>query len=157
VQPVDGRGLQAVPVAQALRDEVHDVAAKKLEGPAQNHRRGDAVDVVVAVDRDPLAPRERALEPFDRPIHAGQLERVVQVFDGRVQKAPGIVRVCQPTKAQQPRDQRVHPELGAQRSSLLRVARQVIPEQGLGHADAAGGLSVSMKDVPSSPILRNLS
>ena len=63
VQPLDRRRLQAVAVPQPLRDEVDDVAAEHLERAAQDDRRGDAVDVVVAVDGDPLAPRDRLLEP----------------------------------------------------------------------------------------------
>ena len=66
VQPIDRRRLQAVAVAQPLGDEVHDVAAEHLERAAQDDGRGDAVDVVVAVDGDPLAARERLLEAVDR-------------------------------------------------------------------------------------------
>ena len=54
VQPLDRRRLQAVAVLQPLGDEVHDVGAEQLERAAQDHRGGDAVDVVVAVDGDPL-------------------------------------------------------------------------------------------------------
>ena len=54
VQAIDVGRLQAVAVAQPLRQEVRDVAAEELERPAQDHRRGDAVDVVVAVDGDAL-------------------------------------------------------------------------------------------------------
>ena len=57
VQPLDRRRLQSVAVAQPLGDEVHDVGAEQLERAAQDHGRGDAVDVVVAVDRDPLLAR----------------------------------------------------------------------------------------------------
>ena len=60
VQAIDRGGLQAVAVAQPLGDEVDDVAAEHLERAAQDDRRGDAVDVVVAVDGDALASRERA-------------------------------------------------------------------------------------------------
>ena len=60
-EPIERRRLQAVPVAQALRDEVDDVGAEQLERAAQNDRRRDAVDVVVAVNRDALlAGRSRA-------------------------------------------------------------------------------------------------
>ena len=48
-------GLEAVPVAQPLGDEVHDFSAEHLERPAQDDGRRDAVDVVVAVNRDALA------------------------------------------------------------------------------------------------------
>ena len=60
VQPLDRRRLQPVAVLQPLGDEVDDVAAEQLERAAQDHRRRDAVDVVVAVDRDPLLARDRA-------------------------------------------------------------------------------------------------
>ena len=35
-----------------------DVAAEQLQRAPQDHGRGDAVDVVVAVDRDPLLARD---------------------------------------------------------------------------------------------------
>ena len=66
VQPIDRRRLQAVAVAQPLGDEVHDVAAEHLERAAEDHGRGDAVDVVVAVNRDALAAGDGLLEPLDR-------------------------------------------------------------------------------------------
>jgi hypothetical protein len=135
VQAVDCRRLQTVPISQPLRDEVHDVAAEQLQRAPQDHRRGDAVDVVVAVDRDALVLRDRALEPFDRASHVREREGVVEVFDGRVQKAPGTVGIRQPPKAQQPRDDGVHAERRRQRGGLLVVAREVIPEQRPGHDD----------------------
>ena len=58
VQPLDRRGLQPVAVAEALGDEVHDVGPEHLERAPQDHRGGDAVHVVVPVDRDALAPRD---------------------------------------------------------------------------------------------------
>ena len=67
VQPLDRRRLQAVAVAQPLRDEVDDVGAEQLERAAQDHRRRDAVDVVVAVDGDPLPARDRAPGSDRRP------------------------------------------------------------------------------------------
>ena len=65
VQPLDRRRLQAVAVLQPLRDEVDDVGAEQLERAAQDHGRRDAVDVVVAVDRDPL-PAARSPRGCDR-------------------------------------------------------------------------------------------
>ena len=65
VQAIDGRRLQAVAVGQALGNEVADVGAEQLERAAQDHRRGDAVDVVVAVDGDALAAGDRAQQPID--------------------------------------------------------------------------------------------
>jgi hypothetical protein len=36
MQAVDGHRLQAVAVAETLRNEMHDVAPEKLEGPPQD-------------------------------------------------------------------------------------------------------------------------
>ena len=87
VQPLDRRRLQPVAVPQALGDEVDDVGAEQLERAPQDHRRGDAVDVVVAVDRDPLLARERRHDALDRHAHVGEQHRIVQVLEARVQEA----------------------------------------------------------------------
>ena len=81
VEPVDRRGLQPVTVLQPLGNEVDYVAAEELERPAEDHRRGDAVDVVVAVDGDPLLAGQRLLEPGDGAVHVGELERIVELVD----------------------------------------------------------------------------
>ena len=81
MQPIDGRTLQAVAVAQALGDEMDDVPAEQLERAAQDHGRRDAVDVVVAVDRDPLVLRQRPLDRWTARSMSASLERIVQVID----------------------------------------------------------------------------
>ena len=63
VKAIDRGGLQAIAVAVPVGDEVHDVAAEHLERPAQDNGRGDAVDVVVAVNRDALPLRQRQFQP----------------------------------------------------------------------------------------------
>ena len=45
---------------------MHDVGAEQLERAPQDHRRRDAVDVVVAVDGDPLLARDRREDAIDR-------------------------------------------------------------------------------------------
>ena len=108
VQPIDRRRLQAVAVAQPLRDEVDDLAAEHLERAPEDDGRGDAVDVVVAVDRDPLAARQRPLEPRRRPAPCRRAEtdraagRATGSGTGR--RRPGSPK---PAQAQQPRDGRM--------------------------------------------------
>src|SRR5918996_986842 len=48
------------PVAQALGDEMDHVRAEELEGPPKDDGGGDAVHVVIAMDRDALPARNRA-------------------------------------------------------------------------------------------------
>ena len=87
MQPVDRRGLEAIAVLQPFGDEVDDVAAEQLERPAQDDGRGDAVDVVVAVDGDPLLAGQRLFEPRDRAVHVREPEGIVQLVERRVQEA----------------------------------------------------------------------
>ena len=86
VEAIDCGTLQAVAVAQPLRDEMHHVPAEQLERAAQDHGRGDAVDVVVAVNRDPLVLCQRPLDTQDRAFHVRQLEWIVQMFQRRVEE-----------------------------------------------------------------------
>ena len=86
VQTVDRRGLQAVAIGQAFGNEMRDVRAEQLEGPAKDHRRGDAVHVVVAVHGNPLAIGDRRGEPIHRAFEAGEPERVVELFERRIQE-----------------------------------------------------------------------
>ncbi len=89
VQALERRGLQAVAVAQALRNEVHDVGAEQLQGAAQDHRRGDAIDVVVAVHGNAFVLSDRAHQPIDGGAHIRQAHRIEQVVERRVE---GTVR-----------------------------------------------------------------
>jgi hypothetical protein len=77
VQALDGRGLQAVAVAQPFRNEVHDVGAEQLERAAEDHRGGDPVHVVVAMDRDPLTSFECTENPIHGHTHVGEQHRIV--------------------------------------------------------------------------------
>jgi len=81
VESFDGHRLQAVSVAHALGNEMHDVPAEHLQRAPQNHGRGDAVDVVIAVDRNPFLPRHRGQNAIDGHSHVGQRHRIVQVIE----------------------------------------------------------------------------
>ena len=84
-----------------------DLAAEHLERAPQDDGGGDAVDVVVAVDRDPLAARQRPLEPRHGPVHVGQQKRIVQVVERRVEEPIGDGRVAEAAQAQQAGDGRM--------------------------------------------------
>ena len=110
MQPIDGRRLQAVPILDPFGEEVHDVGAEQLERPAKDHRGGDAVHVVVAVDRDPLPPADSRENPIDRRPHVGQRHRIVKMIDRGVQEAVRQFRVAQAALAQQASDHRRNTE-----------------------------------------------
>ena len=56
---LEGGRLQAVAVAEPLGNEVNHVGAQQLERTPQNHGRCHAIDVIIAVNRHPLAPGNR--------------------------------------------------------------------------------------------------
>ena len=62
------RRVQAVALLVAVRDVRADDDAELAERAHEDRRAGDAVDVVVPVDDDALASRERTTEPLDRAI-----------------------------------------------------------------------------------------
>ena len=81
VQTVERRRLQAIPIAQPFRNEMRDVRAQQLERAPEDDGRGDAVDVVVAVYGDPLAPLDGAEDAIDGRPHVGERVRVVQIVE----------------------------------------------------------------------------
>ncbi len=81
VQAIDGRRLQPVAVAQPFGNEVGDVAAEQFQRAPQDHRRGDAVDVVVAVDDDTFPAGHGGEQAIHRRRQIGEAPRVVQVIE----------------------------------------------------------------------------
>src|SRR3972149_2765150 len=73
--------------ARGERKEGAPPPAEPLQGAAQDDRGRDAVDVVVAVDRDALAPLDRREQAIDRGPHVGEQERVVELIERGVQEA----------------------------------------------------------------------
>ena len=165
MQALDGRGVEAVPVPYPLRHEMHDVAAEHLEGPADDDRGRDAVDVVVAVDGDPLARARSAADSRSTatPMSVRQ-HGVVQVAEAGVQEAIGLVRIGEAAHDQEAGDHRVEPEgRGQPRRQPPRRTRGApsgrAPSARTGPAARGGGApapaSVSAKSAPSRPMFLN--
>ena len=129
VQPLHGRRLQAVAVAQPLGIEVGDVAAEQFERPPQDDRRGHAVDVVVAVDGNAFAPFERGAEAVDGLAHVGQAERIPQLRQLRVEEALRRLRIGVAAMAQQPRHDGRHVERRGQPCGGCVVTHDGVPDQ----------------------------
>jgi hypothetical protein len=111
------------------------------------------------MDGNPLALRHGTLEPDDRLVHPGQSERIVEMFQRRMQEAARVIRIGQAAHAQQPRDHRMHAERCRERRRLIVVARQVMPEQAFHRAiasAAAGGATPALHAALSTrPPCRN--
>jgi hypothetical protein len=107
-------------------------APSSSSAPAQNDRGGDAIDVVVAVDRHPILARNRAEDALDRRQHVVQGKRVVRSSsDGdRNARASDGRRAA---NAQQPRGHGRDLQL-ASTSSRRLVARLLLPDLGSLHS-----------------------
>ena len=75
-QLAHGGGVGAVALAQAVGDIDRHRARDRREEAAQQRRRGRAVHVIVAEDRDLLARCKRAGEADHRLLHVAQVQRV---------------------------------------------------------------------------------
>ena len=78
--------VQAIALFQAMRDVVIDRRIREPQAVPKNTRRGDAIDVVVAVDRDPpprLHRRDDTIGRFGKIRHQ---VRFVQSHQARLQK-----------------------------------------------------------------------
>ena len=106
MQSVDRCWLQPVAVLETLRDEVDHIGAEQFERAPQDDGGGDAVDVVVAVDRDPLAVGDRAHDPLDRDLHVGERHRIVQLIERRIEEARRQLRIADAALAQELRHDR---------------------------------------------------
>ena len=159
MQSLDRRSLQTVTVAKALWDEVDDSTAEHLEGAAQDHGRGDAIHIVVAVHSNTFTARQRLLEADDGAFHIHQPKWVVQMIEGRMEEPFSCRRIAQSAQAQQSRDGRVKVQSRRQDRCLPVVAREMIPEERLHGAGrkSVGFFSASTNAMPSDPIRRNLS
>ena len=106
-----------------------DVPAEPLQGAAQDDRGRDAVDVVVAVDRDALAPLDRREQAIDRGPHVGEQERVVELIERGVQEPARGFGVGLSAEHEQPGHDRFDAE--GRRQSFRRglVGRLVLPDQ----------------------------
>ncbi len=129
VQPLHRRGLQAVAVPHPFGDEVRDVTSEQFQRATQDDRRGHAVDVVVAVDRDPLPALERGAQPIDRGPHVGEAIRVVQLGELRIEEPVGRLGVGMPPMPEKARDDRRHVERDGQRLRGRLVTHDGVPDQ----------------------------
>ncbi len=130
VQPIDRGWLQAIAVAQAVGNEVTNVSAEQLECAAKNDCGGDAVDVVVAVDGDALVIRQRLADARDRFRQSGEPRGRVQVIQGGLEKARGIVRIGEAALAQQVGDDGLEPERTSEPVGGRLIDRRVLPDWG---------------------------
>ncbi len=148
VQPIDRRRLQPVAVLQAVGDEVADIAAQHLHRPPKDDGRGDAVDIVVAVDDDALAGGECPLEAGDGRLQPRQAHGIVEMVEGWPKESAGVVGIGQSALDQQACDDRLQAERPRQPFGRRLVGCGRLPD-GRDHSPIA---AASVNALPSRPI-----
>src|SRR2546425_2352170 len=96
--------VEAVALLVAVRDVRADDRAELAERRDGDRRAGDAVDVVVPVDDDALASRERTMEALERPVHIAHRRALLRGDPGR--QEVGHLRRADAPPGEDPRDER---------------------------------------------------
>ncbi len=120
--PVRGEGLdralaEPIAVAKAVREVPERRSPNRsdpAEPPKEDGRGRDAVDVVVTMNRDPVARRDRLRNPLDGRPHPAQRLGIGQVRETRVQKPFRFLERPHAAATQQLRRDRMHPERGGE-------------------------------------------
>ena len=82
--------MQAVAFAEAVRNVKADFAAEHFDGGLEQHDRGGAVDVVVAVEQNGFVARDGRFDALDGGLHAEHEKRIVEVRDFRIEEGEGF-------------------------------------------------------------------
>ena len=125
-QRIDGGGVEAVPIADAVGDLQFAGESAKAQVIGEQARGGDAVHVVIAVYGNVLARRHGAGETLHGIHHTGQLKRVRERFRAAAEKRArrgGIGK----TPQMQDRCEQRRTAGGKQRAGDLRAALRHIP------------------------------
>jgi hypothetical protein len=82
-----------ISVAQPHRREGHHDGAERTEPACVQRSSAYAVDVVVAMDQDGFTAIDRASDPLDGHCHVHETERIVQLFQSRLEIQSGGIRI----------------------------------------------------------------
>ncbi len=104
---VDRVGVEAIALAQPVRDIGPDLAAHRLDRLHQQRDCRDSIGIEIAVDHDRLALGDRRRNTAGRGIHTAHQERIVQatLVVGR-EKRRDVARVVQTALVEQRGDER---------------------------------------------------
>ncbi len=120
--------LHSVAVLKAMRDMIADVPAQHLEGPFQNHGRGDSIDIVVAVDQDLFTIFDGGTQAVNHRPHVLHEKGIVQIGDGRVEKSPRSFRIGDVAVHEEGRNHRRDPQFAAEDTNLFRLGLETLPQ-----------------------------
>ena len=92
-QGVDGLQVEAVPLLQTVGDVGGHMPPHAPQAVGKQAGGGDAVHIVVPVDRQVLPCLQRPAHPRRRPVHVPQQHGVQHRFRSRGEQPPGLVRL----------------------------------------------------------------
>ena len=106
VNLLECRSIEAVTFFEAVGDVEINVGVGEAQDMPQNGARGDAIDIVIAVNNDLLAVANCAGDALRRRFGTGQRVRFVQIGELGLQKRPGLRDVGDIAIVQELGDQR---------------------------------------------------
>src|SRR5437667_6528361 len=77
--------FHAVSFANTMRNVEVGSTATEFDGGLENHNRGSAIHVVVAVNQDSFLALDSGFQSIDRGLHAGHQVRRVQMCERRAE------------------------------------------------------------------------
>ena len=110
--PVYAFVREAVTLVIAVRNIKVGAFGKAMdEGVHKRHGRG-AVHIVIPVDQNLFSLYDGPVKAFNRLVHIGHQERVVEVFQARAEEAAGLLEALYAALHEQVGQNPVYPELG---------------------------------------------
>jgi hypothetical protein len=119
--------IEAVAFVDAVGDVVIGPRAQEPQAEQQDGGGGDAVGVVIAVDRDPAAVAYGRVDDFGRAHRARQFFGVAQAAEPHIEKLPHAVGVANAASDQQLCDDGRNAGGPTQRRHARRVMRRDAP------------------------------
>ena len=118
-EPLDGMQAEPVAVLEPAGQIPTDIGAERAQRADHDRRRADTVDVVVAMNRDPAAGGDLALDRLQRALDPGERGRLVA--DVRVEKLLCRIRLGEAAADEHLREDVADPELTLERQRCLEV------------------------------------
>ena len=135
----DGIAVQAVALVDAVRHVVADFGPQQFQAEIEHGGARHAVDVVVAVDHDPLFGLDGGMDPLGGLAAAGQGFRVIQVRELGIEEGAGLGRIGDAAADEQLGNHVGHARRALQRGDAHGVMRTNMPAFGHGERSVVGG------------------
>ena len=134
-----GLAIQAVAFVHAVRHVVADFGPQQFQAEIEHGGARHAVDVVVAVDHDPLFGLDGRMDPLGRLAAAGQGLGVIQVRELGIEERAGLGRIGDAAADEQLGNHVRHARRALQRGDAHGVVRTNMPAFGHGERSVVGG------------------